>query len=59
MSKNRNYHIKYSILVNGEEYAREYTVKGVKNEGEATTKLSTLCNVDITVTHIEEVIWKI
>ena len=56
MSKKRNYFIKYSILVNGEEYAREYTVKGVKNEGEATTKLSSLCNVEITVTHIEEVL---
>lgn len=44
------------MLVNGEEYPREFTVKGVKNEGEASTKLSGLCKTEITITNIEEVL---
>jgi len=56
MSKKRNYHIKYSIQDNGEEFPRQITVTAVKNEVEAAAKLHKLCTVKITITHIEEVL---
>ena len=43
MSKKREFPIKYSRIVNGEEYTQTYTVTGVKNKTEAIEKLKKLC----------------
>lgn len=43
-------------MVNGVEHPRQYTVKGVKNEAEAETKLNTMCEAIIIITSIHEVL---
>ncbi len=53
MSKKRDFHLHYSIMVNNEEYHREFTVRRVRNKEEAETKLRSLCKVDIVITSNE------
>jgi hypothetical protein len=55
MSKKRSYLINYAIMVNREEYHREFTVTGVKTKTEAEAKLRAMCTTDIVVLSNEEV----
>ena len=54
MSKKRDFQINYSIRVNGEEYPREYTVRGVTSKAAAETKLRGMCKEEIVITSNEE-----
>jgi hypothetical protein len=56
MSKKKSFHLKYSILFNQEEYAREYTVKGAKSKLDAEEKLRRMCSSEIVITSNEEII---
>ena len=53
MSKKRDYKINYSILVNGEEYPREVTIKSVTSKENAEIKLRSICKGEIVVTSNE------
>ncbi|MFZ4546480.1 MAG: hypothetical protein ACOYN4_03555 [Bacteroidales bacterium] len=55
MSKKKSFLIHYSILVNQEEYAREYTVTSVKSKSEAEKKLRSLCSTPIVIISNTEV----
>jgi len=43
MSKKKDYHLKFSRIVNGNEFSTEFTVKSVKSPEEAEQKLKRIC----------------
>lgn len=55
MSKKRNYFIEYNLMVNGEEFEREYTVRAVANKEAAEAKLRKLCTVELVIRKTIEV----
>ncbi len=55
MFKKRTYQVNYSIPVNGEEYPREYVVRGVKNRESAEAVVRKYCGTtEIIITKITE-----
>ena len=49
MSKKRKFYFKYNIMVNGEEYTREYTIEGTSSLEAAETKLMKMCSEPIVI----------
>lgn len=56
MPRKKSFHLKYSIIVHQEEYAREYSIKGIKSKQEAEKKLRRMCSSDIVITSNEEIV---
>lgn len=55
MSKKHDFHIKYSIPVNGENFYREFTVRSVVTSEQAESKLKKFCNCEIIIISIEKI----
>ncbi len=56
MSKKKSFFLTYSIFVNQEEYAREFTVKGARNKAHAEKQLRAMCSTEIIITSNTEIL---